>query len=143
MFQPNLRRAPMTRGVERRSLYPCAIEGGKVSEQHEVEEITPAEAHSLCERGAFLLDVREQDEWDAGHAPSAHHIALGELESRHREIPMDRTILCVCRGGSRSAYAAAALGVVGFTALNVRGGMHEWEAASLPVVAQDGPGQVI
>ncbi|HWD24477.1 MAG TPA: rhodanese-like domain-containing protein [Acidimicrobiales bacterium] len=114
-----------------------------MSQQNEVEEVAPGEASSMLERGAFLLDVRESDEWNAGHAPGAHHIPLGDLESRHLEIPRDRTILCICRAGSRSGYAAAALGVLGFATLNVRGGMQEWDAVSLPVVADDGPGQVI
>ena len=49
-----------------------------------------------------LLDVREQDEWDAGHAPGAHHIPLGQLGTRQAEIPTDREVVAVCRSGRRS-----------------------------------------
>jgi rhodanese-related sulfurtransferase len=109
----------------------------------EIEEIGPEEAHALVEGGAYLLDVREHDEWDAGHAPAAHHIPLGELEARYLEIPREVTVVCVCRVGGRSAHAAAALGSVGYEAVNLAGGMYAWGEASLPLVATDGPGRVL
>ena len=58
---------------------------------------------------ALMLDVREQDEWDAGHAPGAVHIPLGELPSRLDELPdTDAGVLAVvCRGGGRSSRAVA------------------------------------
>jgi rhodanese-related sulfurtransferase len=108
-----------------------------------VDEIGPVEARLLVEGGALLLDVREPEEWEAGHASEARHIPLGDLEERHTELPRDRTIVCVCRTGGRSAYAAAALASVGLTTLNLTGGMCAWEEASLPIVAADGPGEVL
>ena len=59
---------------------------------------------------AFLLDVREDDEWAAGHAPDAVHVRLGELGARVGEVPQDREVYVICRSGTRSAYAAQALG---------------------------------
>ncbi|HEY5272946.1 MAG TPA: rhodanese-like domain-containing protein [Acidimicrobiales bacterium] len=116
-----------------------------MSEQgDELEEVDPEEAASLIAGGAYLLDVREPDEWEAGHAPEAHHIPLGDLEARYGEIPSDQTIVCVCRGGGRSARAAAALSTVGLTTINLAGGMRAWESSGLPVVvADDGAGTVI
>ena len=64
---------------------------------------------------AVMLDVREQDEWDAGHAPGAVHIPLGELPSRLGELPdSDAGMLAViCRGGGRSSRAVAWLVAAG------------------------------
>jgi rhodanese-related sulfurtransferase len=109
-----------------------------------LEEIGPEEANALIEGGAYLLDVREPDEWAAGRAPSAHHIPLGELGERHHEVPIDAVVVCVCRGGGRSARAAEAFTGAGWKAINLAGGMRAWEAAGLPVVTEEGAvGQVI
>jgi rhodanese-related sulfurtransferase len=115
-----------------------------MSEQSdELAEVDPEEAASLIAGGAYLLDVREPDEWEAGHAPDAHHIPLGDLEARYAELPSDQTIVCVCRGGGRSARAAAALSTVGLTTINLAGGMRAWESSGLPVIADGGTGTVI
>ena len=91
-----------------------------------------------------LLDVREADEWEAGHAPGAHWVPLGELESARFRIPINRRIVCVCRSGHRSAHATAELVQWGFDAVNMAGGMKAWAAQGLPVVRDDAsPGQVI
>jgi len=55
--------------------------------------------------GAVLLDVRQLDEWQVGHAPRAQHVPLGQLETRLGEIPAGRPIIAVCRSGRRSAIA--------------------------------------
>ncbi|MFI9433817.1 MULTISPECIES: rhodanese-like domain-containing protein [Streptosporangium] len=88
--------------------------------------------------GAFLLDVRENDEWRAGHAPAAVHIPLGELQARVDEVPKDAPVYVVCRVGGRSAHAAAWLGHVGWDAINVGGGMQSWESAGRPMVSESG-----
>jgi rhodanese-related sulfurtransferase len=107
-------------------------------------EVTPVEATQLLSQGAYLLDVRENDEWEAGHALQAHHIALGDLELGYQEIPQDRTVVCVCRGGGRSARAAEALAGVGYTTMNLAGGMRAWAAAELEIVNEAGTaGEVI
>ena len=59
--------------------------------------------------GAFLLDVREDDEWTAGHAPGAVHVRLRELGAHVAELPDNREVYVICRTGHRSAYAAEAL----------------------------------
>jgi len=88
--------------------------------------------------GAWLLDVRESDEWAAGHAPQASHIPLGELRARTAELPYDREIYVICRSGHRSAYATQALNAGGWRAVNVAGGMHDWAAAGRPMTADRG-----
>jgi rhodanese-related sulfurtransferase len=91
-----------------------------------------------------LLDVREPDEWAAGHAPGAFWIPLGDLERARTEIPFNKQVVCVCRSGARSARAAEALIEWGFEASNMVGGMRAWADAGLPVVRNDDtPGEVI
>lgn len=87
---------------------------------------------------AFLLDVREHDEWRAGHVPSAVHIPLGELQGRLDEVPAGQTVYVICRVGGRSAHAAAWLNHVGRAAVNVGGGMHSWSAAGRSMVSEIG-----
>ena len=88
--------------------------------------------------GAYLLDVREDDEWAAGHAPGAVHVPLGELGERFGELPRDREVYVICRIGQRSAYAARALGGAGLNAINVAVGMAGWAAAGRPMISEDG-----
>jgi rhodanese-related sulfurtransferase len=87
---------------------------------------------------AWLLDVREDDEWAAGHAPGATHIPLGRLGARTAELPRDERIYVICRSGMRSARAAQALNAAGWQALNVAGGMQHWAAADRPMVTDSG-----
>jgi rhodanese-related sulfurtransferase len=88
--------------------------------------------------GAWLLDVREDDELAAGHAPGATHIPLGELGTRAAEVPRDTTIYVICRSGARSARAAFALVGSGWDAVNVAGGMQDWAAAGRPMTTDSG-----
>lgn len=88
--------------------------------------------------GAWLLDVREIDEWSAGHVPEATHIPLGQLGTRTGELPVDQEIYVICRSGVRSARAAQALNGAGWQAVNVEGGMQHWAAAGRPMTADSG-----
>jgi rhodanese-related sulfurtransferase len=88
--------------------------------------------------GAFLLDVRENDEWTAGHAPDAVHVRLGELGARAGEVPRDREVYVICRTGNRSAYAAQALIAGGVNAINVADGMTGWAIAGRPMISENG-----
>jgi rhodanese-related sulfurtransferase len=88
--------------------------------------------------GIFLLDVREDDEWAAGHAPDAVHVRLSELNVRSDEIPRDREVYVICRSGSRSAYATQMLTGAGWNAINVADGMTGWAVADLPMVSETG-----
>jgi rhodanese-related sulfurtransferase len=107
-------------------------------------DIDPAAARQLLEAGAFLLDVREDDEWSAGHAPEAVHVAMGSVTERLGEIPSDRTVVCICRVGGRSGSVANALAGAGYDVRNVDGGMLAWEAAGYPVMDPTGdPGRIV
>jgi rhodanese-related sulfurtransferase len=88
--------------------------------------------------GAFLLDVREDDEWDAGHVAGALHIPLGELGARYTEIERDRPLFVICRSGNRSGHAAHALVGAGWDARNVSDGMMGWQAAGRPMTSESG-----
>ena len=105
--------------------------------------VGPGEAREAMERGAVLLDVREPHEWQAGHAPTARHIPLGQLGARAGELPRNREVLVVCRSGARSSRAAKLLAAQRGDVANVKGGMNAWARAGLPVVAKAGsPGRV-
>ena len=64
-----------------------------------IEEVDPRTGQSMVEGGATLLDVRHQDEWDAGHAPDAVLVPLDQLGERSTEIPADQPIVVICRSG--------------------------------------------
>jgi rhodanese-related sulfurtransferase len=88
---------------------------------------------------AYLLDVRDRDEWEAGHAPEAVHLPMMEIPGRIGELPGDRDIVVVCRVGSRSAQVVAYLIAQGRNRVtNLGGGMSAWHAAGRPVVSSDG-----
>lgn len=94
----------------------------------------PQEAHQR--RDEFqLVDVREPEEWAAGHIEEAIHIPMGVLGQRQDELARDRTIVAVCRSGNRSGHVVRALRDAGYDAENLEGGMHAWAAAGLPFVA--------
>jgi rhodanese-related sulfurtransferase len=108
-----------------------------------IEHIDVDEGRARVAAGALLLDVREHDEWDAGHVPEAVHLVLGELPVRHTELPTDREIVVMCKAGGRSAMATEALVGAGYRAVNVAGGMLAWVEAGLPCVTDAGtPGMV-
>ncbi len=107
------------------------------------KDSAPATDAGSVPEGAYLLDVREPDEWQAGHAPAAVHIPLGELQARVDEVPQERDVYVVCRSGGRSAQATMFLNSGGWRATNVDGGMQAWAAAGLPMDAESGrPPQV-
>jgi rhodanese-related sulfurtransferase len=98
--------------------------------------------------GDFLLDVREDDEWQAGHAEGALHIPISEFAARYGELteaaPQDGRVNVICRSGGRSAQVAMYLGQQGVDAVNVAGGMQDWAAKGRPVVNTEGePGFVL
>jgi rhodanese-related sulfurtransferase len=105
----------------------------------------PSVTASQVEPDAYLLDVREPDEWAAGHAPDAHHLPMMEIPGRMAEVPADANVVVVCRSGARSAQVVSYL--VGHGRDNVRnldGGMQSWAAAGRAVVSENGqPAQVL
>lgn len=92
----------------------------------ELPEVAPDDAIALVATGTVLVDVREQDEWDAGHAPDARLVPLSQLQGRVAELPADSRFLVVCHSGARSMRATAFLRSEGLDAANVMGGMVAW-----------------
>ena len=99
-------------------------------------EDIPAIDASAVPEGAYLLDVREIDEWVAGHAPEAVHIPMSEIGERAGEVPSDVDVYVVCRVGGRSAQVTIALNNGGWQARNVDGGMMRWAQIGRPLVAE-------
>ncbi len=109
-----------------------------------VDEVTCDEAVSLLEGGAVLLDVREPEEWAAGHVAGAHFMPMGEVGARWTELPADRRVVVLCRVGGRSAAVTEALCRAGLDAVNLAGGIAAWVDDGHPVTTDDGsPGTVI
>lgn len=103
----------------------------------DVTEVNVQQAQNMSQQGVLLLDVREESEYAALHAPQAKLIPLGDVSSRMKEIDAykDKPIVVVCRSGRRSAKAVSILKEAGFTQVsNVQGGMIAWEQAGLATI---------
>lgn len=85
-----------------------------------------------------LLDVREDDEWQRGHAPGAQHIPMGDVPARIDEIDIDKPLYVICHAGGRSMRVAQYLQRNGYEPTNVDGGMLAWDGAGRPVVTDGG-----
>jgi rhodanese-related sulfurtransferase len=105
----------------------------------------PSVTASQVDENAFVLDVREPDEWAAGHAPGAHHIPMMEVPARLAEVPEDADVVVVCRSGGRSGQVVGYLMNHGWDNLrNLDGGMRAWAAAGRDMVSEDGqPARVL
>ncbi|WP_299299231.1 rhodanese-like domain-containing protein [uncultured Brachybacterium sp.] len=98
-------------------------------------------APNAVPEGVHLIDVREQNEWDAGHAATAQHLPASTLMEHLDELPeTDDPLYIVCRSGGRSFQVAQWLNANGFEAINVAGGMDMWFESGLPIVS-DGEGE--
>ena len=99
-------------------------------------EISVSEASSMRDAGAFVLDVREPDEWNESHIPGATLIPLGQLASRVNEVPKDQEIVVVCRSGNRSQQGRDILLSAGFTKVtSMAGGINQWKTLGLETVS--------
>ena len=99
-------------------------------------EISVSEAATMRDDGAFILDVREPDEWVESHIPGATLIPLGELASRVDEVPQDQEVVVVCRSGNRSAEGRDILLAAGFKQVtSMAGGVNQWKAAWFETVS--------
>jgi rhodanese-related sulfurtransferase len=88
----------------------------------------------MYQNGAFVLDVRTQEEWNEFHAPNTTLIPLDQLASRLNEVPRDRQIVVVCRSGNRSQQGQDILLNAGFEQVtSMTGGLNEWRASGYPV----------
>src|SRR5262249_4756590 len=103
----------------------------------EIDEIDAGAAARLLETSdpPLFLDVRERDEWDEGHIPSAVHIPRGSLEPRVETALPDRhrPIVAYCAVGARSAFATKTLEELGYTDIvNLAGGYTDWKRNGFP-----------
>jgi glyoxylase-like metal-dependent hydrolase (beta-lactamase superfamily II)/rhodanese-related sulfurtransferase len=107
---------------------------------HTLQRITAVELARRLERsgGLFVLDVRSEKEWQAGHLPGSRNIPLTRLRERLSEIPADQTVYVHCEGGYRSAIAASMLARLGRgNIVDLVGGFKAWMASNLPVEAPE------
>jgi rhodanese-related sulfurtransferase len=99
-------------------------------------EVDLGQAAAHREAGAFMLDVRQPDEWVAYHLPGSTLIPLGELNARLSEVPRDQEIIVVCRSGSRSALGRDILLKAGFGHVtSLAGGLSTWRSEGYPTVS--------
>ena len=101
-----------------------------VSEKAMYVEITAEEAKKIMDSGEeyILLDVREQEEFDAGHIPGAILISYTEIDEKAEAMLLDKDkqILVYCRSGRRSKIAAESLAKLGYTNIKEFGGIIDW-----------------
>lgn len=101
-----------------------------------IKEISVAETLERVEKGATLIDVREDSEWDAEHAAGAEHIGRGVIERDivHKYPEKDKELILYCGGGYRSALAADNLQKMGYRRVfSMRGGWTAWKEAAAPI----------
>ena len=84
-----------------------------------------------------MLDVRQPEEYRAGHIAGSKLIPLGELNRRMDKLSKDKEIVCVCASGNRSRSATKMLVRSGYNAIDMKGGMFMWQRAGLPVKKGD------
>jgi rhodanese-related sulfurtransferase len=104
--------------------------------RRDIPAVEIADVPTPLPRGVVVLDVREPEEWRAGHIDEALHVPMRQLPARIEELPSDRQVLVVCRVGARSASATAFLVSLGRNAVNLSGGMNAWAAAGRSMVAE-------
>lgn len=96
-------------------------------------EVNADDGYQMVQDGAFMLDVRTQEEWDEYHAPMATLVPLDQLQARLSELPKDKQILVVCRSGNRSQEGRDILIAAGYNATSMAGGMKDWYAKGYPI----------
>jgi rhodanese-related sulfurtransferase len=107
----------------------------------QVPSVAPADVPA----DSYLLDVREPEEWTAGHAPGAHHVPMMEVPARMAEVPTDVDVVVVCRSGGRSGQVVSYLLGNGWDNVrNLDGGMQSWAGSGLDMVSENGqPARVL
>lgn len=102
-------------------------------------EVTPEQTQQAVADGtAVVVDVREQDERDAGYIDGSRHIPLQTLSEQAATLPKDTTLVFQCRVGGRSAMAAQAMRAAGYDAWSMAGGLLQWDAEGRGLVPEGG-----
>lgn len=97
------------------------------------------ELEAALAEGARVVDVRETDEYEAGHVAGAVHVALSTVPEHVAAFTGPGTTYVICRSGGRSMRACEYLAGEGVEAVNVAGGTMEWVAGGRPVVLGASP----
>ncbi|WP_248278313.1 rhodanese-like domain-containing protein [Bacillus sp. DNRA2] len=101
-----------------------------MNESTSINNITTDEMAEMMDNNdgnTVFIDVREPDEFAAGHIPGITNLPLSQLSEETADFPKDAEIVMICRSGNRSMQAAEKLQGYGFTKLvNVQGGMNAW-----------------
>ncbi len=104
-----------------------------------MEQKSPLEVKAALDEGAdwILLDVREDEELAICKIDGAQHLPMGEIPARFEELDADKTIVCVCHHGMRSAQVAGFLMSQGFeNIINLAGGVDRWAQEVDPQMAR-------
>jgi rhodanese-related sulfurtransferase len=104
-----------------------------------VSEVTIEELESALQSGARLVDVREPDEYEAGHVPGAVLVPLATVPDALDQFGADETTYVICKSGARSYRACEFLVEQGLDAVNVEGGTMAWIISGRGTVAGDQP----
>jgi rhodanese-related sulfurtransferase len=104
----------------------------------EEQELAPQEVSRLVASGeAQLVDVRTDEEWEAGRIAEARHMPLESLASQVEQLDRSKPLVLYCRGGDRSGAAAQALAASGWEARHLAGGLRAWAEEGLPLEPED------
>lgn len=101
---------------------------------YELKEISPEEIQQKLENkeNIELIDVREDEEVEAGMIPEARHIRMNDIPDNLDEIDKDKEIIFICRSGGRSSNVCAYLQDKGYNVVNMTGGMLEYKGETKP-----------
>lgn len=113
-------------------------------DRFKLPSVKPAEAMEMLRSGATMLDIRENNEWNAGHAPGAVHVPVKNVASQAlKRLPKGRPVIVTCRTGARSRGATRILREKGVDAINLSGGMAAWESAGGRIIGKGNrPGMI-
>jgi rhodanese-related sulfurtransferase len=106
--------------------------------RRQIQEIDPKQLKAQLAEGAILIDVREEEEFEAGHIPGARNVTGSTLSQQAAGILIDpsQPIAVVCAGGNRSAIAALELQELGYDrVVSLQGGLRLWPEALVTTVA--------
>jgi rhodanese-related sulfurtransferase len=95
--------------------------------------VNVVELKAALDADGYVLDVREPEEYDAGHVPGAVLMPLATVPVRHHELPREQTIYIICQTGGRSFTAASWLMQQGYDVRNVAGGTSDWMSSGFEV----------
>jgi rhodanese-related sulfurtransferase len=98
------------------------------------EEVSIEELEEARRSGALLIDVRQPEEYEAGHVPGARLVPMGDVVARSSEVPLDKPVYVICQTGVRSLKATRFYRSRGIDAWSVAGGTKDWAESGRPVV---------